>query len=113
MLSRSFRAANGEIGVLLSDASEFLDACEADRLTVLGWEAWIADHRWDASANAPVPARGCWCGIIPVQGSDIPSVIHGTGGISEVRKQLADLDLTALVAGPWLSHVRLNFTLDA
>jgi len=105
MLSRSFRAANGEIGVLLSDASGFLDACEADRLTVLGWEAWIADHQWDASVNAPVPARGCWCGLIPVQGSDIPCVIRGSGYVIEVRRQLANLDLSTLVASPWLNHL--------
>ena len=84
ILSRSFRARNGELGVLLSDAGQFLDAYEASGVLVLGWEAWIINHRWDMSPT-PKPAPGSWCGLIPGKNSDVLSVIGGSGDEATVR----------------------------
>ena len=112
VVSRSFQAANGELGLLPSDAAAFLDACEADDVAVLGWEVWLADHEWDVQGNRPRAARGEWCGLIPGRKSGEFSVLHGSGDLDEVRQQIAALDLVESIEPRWLPHARLNFTLD-
>ena len=66
LLARSFRATNGELGVLRIDATAFLDACDADDVAVLGWELWLVDHGWDRSGQ-PCLAPGYWIGVIPTR----------------------------------------------
>ena len=58
ILSRAFCAGNGELGLKLDDASAFLDACEADGITVHGWELWIVDHLPSDDWKQPDPAPG-------------------------------------------------------
>ena len=99
VVSRSFRARNGEIGVLLSDSGAFLDACESDEVAVLGWEAWIAHHRWDMSP-IPVPAPGSWCGLIPVNDSDVLNVISVSGDLAAVRRQLEATNFADIIPAP-------------
>lgn len=112
VVSRSFKAPNGELGLLPSDAATFLDACEADDVGVLGWEVWLANHEWDVQGSRPRPAQGEWCGLIPGRNPAEFSVLHGSGDLDEVRRQIAALDLGALIEPRWLPHARLNFTLD-
>jgi hypothetical protein len=111
VLDRSFHARNGEIGLLPKDVGTFLDACEADSISVLGWELWIADHRCDPNRDEPVVAVGDWCGLIPVRGDDRSAVVGGEGDLSATRQQLAVLALDTLVDPRWTSHVRVNLTI--
>lgn len=108
---RAFLAPNGELGLLPSDARSFLNACKRDQVEVLGWELWIADHEWDFDTNYPTPARGVWCGGIPIQGQSLPAVVHGEGDAEESAKQLAVLDFDAEIQPTWQPQVRVNFTL--
>ena len=97
---RSFRARNGELGLLPADAPKFLKACEKDGIRVLGWEVWIIDHRWDFKVNRPVSSPGDWCGGIPSK--DGMNVVSGVGrlpNLEEVGRKYAD-------------YLRLNFTID-
>ncbi len=112
VISRAFHADNGELGIAPADATAFLDACEADLAEVLGWELWLVDHVWSASRNESTKAPGYWCGLIPVRGSSLPNVVHGDGDRDLTRKELADLDLNALVEPRWSEYLRINFTLD-
>ncbi len=109
---RAFRAHNGELGILLADISAFLDACRSDRVRVLGWELWVVDHRWDAETNWPVPEPGSWGGGIPVIDQEVPAVIGGDGDVDETGRQIASFDFKKEVRSDWLSHVRVNFSLD-
>lgn len=106
--SRSFRAGNGELGLLPEDVPSFLDACQTDSLTVLGWEIWLADHEWDNTRAAPAHAIGLWCGLIPMQGKKTPSIISGSGDLTATRNQLASLELTKLIDPKWSNYVRVN-----
>lgn len=108
--ARSFRARNGELGVLPSDASLFLAACRADNVEVLGWELWIVDHRWAAS-NAPEPAEGYWSGGIPTVTDALPVVFAGEGNVDELEQQLAALRLGDEIQPAWLPYIRVNFIL--
>ena len=110
--ARAFLASNGELGIIPADASTFLSACRADGVEILGWELWIVDHYWDIDSNTPVPARGSWCGGIPVRGYDVPGVWGGEGDVDETERQLSSIDLASEVQPAWLAHVRVNFTLN-
>jgi hypothetical protein len=112
ILSQAFRASNGEVGILLSDADAFLEACRADRIAVLGWELWLIDHTCDRQAGAPRPALGRWCGLIPVHGSNVPAVLGGSGDVDKSRREIAALHLDNLIDPQWIRLVRVNFTLD-
>ncbi len=50
---RSFHARNGELGIVPSDATAFLRACDTDGVRMLGCELWIVDHRWDSAQTGP------------------------------------------------------------
>jgi hypothetical protein len=97
---RSFRAKNGELGILPTDAQKFLKACEQDGIRVLGWELWIVDHRWDFKKNKPVSSPGDWCGGIPTK--DGMSVMSGVGKLPD----------TTDLARKFSEHLRFNFTID-
>jgi len=107
---RSFHAWNGELGLLPVDAPLFLDACQVDGVTVLGWEIWLADHDWHSAANEPTPAEGIWCGLIPMRDKGVPYVIHESGDLQNTRQGLAAFDLSE-VDPKWASFVRVNITL--
>jgi hypothetical protein len=111
VISRAFHASNGELGILPTDAPAFLDACEADFAEVLGWELWLVDHECDPASNKPRQAPGRWCGLIPLRGEPLPSVVHGDGDLAITRAELAKLDLKALTDPRWADYVRVNFTL--
>jgi len=111
VLSRAFRAGNGELGVLLADADAFLDACEADRIAVLGWDLWAVDHRSLPSSDEPVPSAGSWSGMIPCRGEAVPSIFASSADLADSRRQLATLDLDGIIEPRWLPHIRVNFTL--
>lgn len=75
--ARAFRAGNGELGIALKDASNFLAACRSDDVKVLGWELWVVDHNWDFKTNTVTPASGWWSGGIPVRDQFEPTIIAG------------------------------------
>ena len=58
ILQRSFRALNGELGLLHSDAQAFLAACEADGIEVCGCELWIVDHICRPNSDEPLLDSG-------------------------------------------------------
>jgi hypothetical protein len=111
VLSRSSRASNGEIGVLPGDAMEFLNACEADDLEVLGWELWIVDHKCHPVEKL-LPAPWYWCGLIPRRGQPLPGIIHGEGDLADNRAMMRNLDLND-IEPRWRPCIRINFTLDS
>ena len=111
VLSRSFRSANNELGILPSDVGAFLDACQSDAVNVLGWELWLVNHHWDAASDEPTALAGRWCGLIPVRGQTIPSVFSFEGDLKTTREQLAGLDLDKLVEPRWLNCLRVNLTI--
>jgi len=98
--ARAFTASNGELGLLLSDAPAFLSACRADGVPVLGWELWLAD-----------PLSGNWTGLIPVRGSDVPTVFATNSDATDSERELANLDLSEIEPSV-LPCIRVNFTLD-
>jgi hypothetical protein len=98
---RAFTARNGELGLLLSDASAFLSACRADGLEVLGWELWLVD-----------PLSRQWTGLLPVRGSANPGAFSFESDASTSEQQIAELDLNQIDASV-LPCIRVNFTLDA
>jgi len=108
---RAFRASNGELGILPADASAYLAACRSDGVEVLGWELWIVDHYDSPDGNDPIPAKGSWCGSIPVVYGDVHAIIGGEGDIDETERQLSSTHLAAEVQTMWLPYVRVNFTL--
>lgn len=113
ILARAFRAPNGELGIMPSDADAFIDACDAAGIGLLGWELWLIDHRIGARDAEPQPAPGLWCGLIPMLGHAAPAVIGGSGNSAHTRQDIAAMDLDARVAGKWRPYLRINFTLDA
>ena len=114
VLTRAFRALNGEIGVQVADAPLFLDACKRDDVKVLGWELWLADHSWDNSQNRPisVPVPGYWCGLIPDIASGAGGVYGGEGDADACQAQIDKLDFESGALSPWRESARVNFTLD-
>jgi hypothetical protein len=112
MLTRTFRAANGELGLLPADVPAFLDVCQADGVGVLGWEMWVVDHAFDAGARAPRSARGSWCGLIPMRSHPLPAVVAGTGDLASTRAQIAEIELDLMIDVRWHPYIRMNITLD-
>lgn len=110
--ARAFVANNGELGILPTDAFNFLAACRSDNVSVLGWELWLVDHAWHLEDNNPVKTKGAWCGGIPVNRGEVPAIIGGEGDVDETERQLAAMDLEAEVQPRWLPYIRVNFTLD-
>lgn len=104
--ARSFVAAKGELGLCPSDVSAFLDVCYAGDIAVLGWEAWIINHR-EPREFSP----GSWFGLIPLQ-NDSTAVIGGDGDVDEVRRQCAAFEPDTEVATAWLPHLRVNISID-
>jgi len=112
LIARCFHARNGELGVRIEDVDAFLDLCTAKGYTVSGWETWIIDHHWDASP-LPAPEPGQWCGLIPVNGSEVLHVIHGSGDIEQCRDQVHTTDFATMIPAQWLPLLRINFTVRA
>lgn len=108
--ARAFIASYGELGVLASDAQQFLSDCRADGVEVLGWELWIVEHRW--AENRLLAAAGYWCGGIPLRDKNFVSVVGGEGDRDKVERQLAAFDVGNEVQFKWLPFVRVNFTLN-
>lgn len=108
VLARSFRATNGELGILPEDTKAFLAACERDGIPILGWELWIIDHRMGIT-NALIPALGQWSGVIPTRTRSL-AIIGGSGGLEQTRREIAELDFERTVDQRWIEFVRFNFT---
>jgi len=111
IVERSFRARNGELGVAISDAKAFLDACQADGLEVFGWELWLVNHVLGDSTNEPRASSGNWCGVIPTIGSSTSGVFGGNSGSNRTRQEIAATDFVKLFEPRWLPFIRVNFTL--
>lgn len=110
VLSRTFHAKNGELGLLLADAEDFLAACDKDAVEVLGWELWLVDHMWNET-GMQIPAPGLWCGGIPtIEGQ---AFFGGSGGSNCCRREIANLKLPETIDDQWIPYVRINFTLRA
>ena len=112
ILARTFRGVSGELGVRPADAMLFLDACQADGVSVRGWELWLVDHAFDAGTNAPRRALGSWCGLIPLRAQALPAIIGGSGDLAATRQQIAALDLDGMIDEPWRAAIRIHITLD-
>ena len=110
--ARAFHAVNGEIALRPADATAFLDACQADGVSVLGWELWLVDHVFDSASKHPRRTAGSWCGLIPLRGGELPAVIAGSGGLEATREQIAAIDLDRLLEAPWREAIRIHITLD-
>jgi hypothetical protein len=108
IIDSAFQASNGELGFCLDHANTFLDACERDRIEVMGWELWLTDHKL-AVNDEPAPSLGDWCGIIPIAGG---AVIGGSGNAHATRRQLAELNIMNEIDRAYISFIRINFTLD-
>jgi hypothetical protein len=126
ILQRAFRAPNGELGVQLADATEFLAACARDHVAVLGWEAWLIDYAFDPDHNGPTPRLGQWCGLIPLASHESSGVFGGNTGkkrpgeswatfvdrtLGETRDQLNRFEAGTDVDPAWQAYLRANFTL--
>jgi hypothetical protein len=124
VLATSFRAGNGELGLLPQDVTSFLGACRQDGLVVLGWELWIVDFQ--IGSPGPVPAPGSWAGLIPWKGPYGAAVVGGQ--VCEVpgedweacverssEETLAQIGRFSLsdVDDDYVSHVRYSFTLKS
>jgi hypothetical protein len=110
VIDRSWLASNGELGVRPEDVNAFLDACEGDRIPVLGWEMWLIDHQWDGRDGAD-RCFGQWTGLIPATEGGT-CVWHGDGDVTTTRKEIATLEWKAAVPEDLHPRIRLNFTLD-
>ena len=73
---------------------------------MLGWEAWIVNHRWDFDLRRPRPAYGSWCGLFPAPGHG--AVIGGSGDAQAVRGGLALFTIDP----DWREFVRFNITIE-
>jgi hypothetical protein len=112
ILTRSFRAMNGELGMLPTDVPAFLDACQADRIRVRGWDLWLVDHSFDASTTAPKIAQGSWYGLIPLRADPLPAVVAGTGDLASTRAQIAELEFDLMIDAVWRPYIRVNIAID-
>jgi hypothetical protein len=112
ILTRAFRAHNGELGLLPADVPAFLDVCQADGVAVRGWDLWLVDHAFDAGARAPKLANGSWCGLIPLRSDPLPAVVAGEGDLARTRAQIAELEFDLLIDPLWLQYIRVNITLE-
>lgn len=110
IVARAFVAKNGELGIAPKDTEAFLQACEQHGVAVLGWEAWIINHRWDFDLRRPLPANGSWCGLFPTlsDGAVIGAAAGGIGNADAARR-----DIAAFALDPeWREFIRFNFTLE-
>ena len=112
ILTRTFRAHDGELGLLPADVPAFLDACQADGVGVRGWDLWLVDHAFDASARAPKFAEGFWCGLIPLRSDPLPAVVPGIGDLARTRAQIAEIEFDLMIDSLWLRYIRVNITLE-
>src|SRR5262245_5207698 len=112
ILGRTFRAHDGEIGLLPADVPAFLDVCQADGVGVRGWDLWLVDHTFDAGARVPRLAQGFWCGLIPLRSDPLPAIVAGTGDLARTRAQIAELEFDLLVDPVWFPYIRVNITLE-
>jgi hypothetical protein len=110
VLERSWRAKNGELGVLPADINAFLDACDRDYVPVLGWEIWLIDHQWDGRDGAD-SATGEWTGLIPRPDRGT-CTWTGEGDAAATRREIATLDWTQNIPSHLHPLVRFNFTVD-
>lgn len=114
VLDRSFRAQNGEVGVLLGDAEAFLAACDRDEIELLGWELWLVDHICDPDSGEPQRQDGVVWGTVPTGAMLEPSppmFVGGSGNSQQTRRDIAALSLHDEIKARWLGHIRFNFTL--
>jgi hypothetical protein len=125
VIARSFRSANGELGVLPTDIDAFLSTCQADEIPLLGWELWVVQHK--PAPGGPLFAPGEWEGLVPLEGGRTSAVIHGEvapvpaepwvefvdRSVREVRAQLGALTFLRDVDKRYLPFVRFNFTVEA
>lgn len=110
IIDRSWIDSNGEIGLLPPDVDAFLDACEREKVPVLGWEMWLIDHCWDERSGAE-PAKGQWTGLIPsIDGQTC--VWSGEGDAAVTRSDIARLEWRSEVPQELHPYVRFNVTLD-
>jgi hypothetical protein len=112
ILGRTFHSTSGELAVRPADVTAFLDACQADRVGVHGWELWLVDHAFDAGANAPKRALGAWCGLIPMRAQALPAIIGGSGDLATTRAQIAELEFDIMIDEGWRPDIRVHITLD-
>jgi hypothetical protein len=113
IVARSFHCGDGEIGILAGDVSAFLDACERDGLALLGWDLWLVAPFPKPMAGLSVP-MSVILGVVPgfaLLAGGPPTVIHGTGDIAAIRRDLAAFAPERLIAAAWLPCIRINFTL--
>src|SRR5262249_34033023 len=103
---------SGEIAVRPADVAAFLDACQADGVSVLGWELWLIDHAFDGRAGAPRRAIGSWCGLIPLRAQAHPAIIGGEGDLAATRQQIGELDLEGMIDEDWRAGIRIHISLD-
>jgi hypothetical protein len=110
ILERSWLAGSGELGILPDDVNGYLDACEFDEISVLGWEMWLIEHQWDGDGGAEI-VRGMWTGLVPhVQGGTC--CWQGSADAPTTRAQIAKLEWRNAVPTQLHPWVRFNFTLD-
>ena len=116
ILRRSFRAPNGELGILESDVQAFLTACEVEGIKIFGWELWIVDHVPSPCSDEPLPDSGAIWSLIPpwalLQGNS-PICFGGVGDLPQTSRECAHLKLECEIKPQWLEHVRFNFALSA
>lgn len=116
ILERSPCSRNGELGIARDDTEAFLEACELDKIDVLGWELWLVDHIPSPESGLPQRADGAILGAIPawaLADADCSSIFGGIGGLDRIRRQIATLRLEDMVKPQWLNHIRFNITVDA
>jgi hypothetical protein len=110
VMGRAWRASNGELGIMPSDAEAFLDACERDSIQVLGWELWLVDH-WLEGENTLVSRSGIWTGLIPdIQGA--VGVWASNADLNGSRDEIRRVDWRPQIQRELHDFVRYNFTLD-
>ena len=88
---RAFVGSDGELGILLSDAKAFLDACRRDGVSVYGRELWVVDTT--AGRVSPMP-------------------LYGDGDADETDRDLAELALSGKIPAAVAPHIRVNFTIS-
>ena len=108
---RAFHAVNGELGVRLSDAQAFLDACRQDQAEVFGWELWVINHRWALARNNVIGQQHGWTSGVPLRAGGT-AIFHGEGDAAATdEEQLSHYDFEAEIAPEYLQFARVNFTL--
>lgn len=96
--------------MLPQDANAFLDACERDRVAILGWELWLIEHQGDGRDGAN-GVTGEWTGLIPATNGGT-CVWTGDGDAAATRQKIATLDWEKGIPPQLHPHIRFNFTLD-